>query len=141
MSDINLLVGRLLLVALYLVSATGKWDDLLGLAATLDGQGFPAPMVLAVIAATAELGGALAVALGFRTRSAALGLIAYTVLATLTFHAFWQLQAPEAQAQSIQFLKNLGLIGGFLLLSAVGPGAYGLDSWQHRQSVSKVPAR
>jgi putative oxidoreductase len=72
---------------------------------------------------------------------ASLGLIAYTALATLAFHAFWQLPAPEVQAQLTQLLKNVGLIGGFFVLSAVGAGAYGFDSWYHRRSVVRPVAR
>jgi putative oxidoreductase len=138
MNDPTLLAGRILLATLYVVSATGKWGDITGLAATLAGKGFPIPDALALIAAAAELGGALAVAVGFRTRAAALGLIAYSALATLAFHAFWQMPAPEAQAQSIQFLKNLGLIGGLLLLSATGPGAYSVDAKRSRSLAPKV---
>lgn len=34
--------------------------------------------------------------------------------------------------QQIQFMKNLGLIGGFLLLIGSGPGRFSLDAMRGR---------
>ena len=46
-------------------------------------------------------------------------LAATLVPTTVAAHSFWQEQDPEVRAkQKVQFLKNLGLLGG-LLLAAV----------------------
>ena len=125
--DASLLVGRLMLVVLYLVSGFGKWSNLAGTAAAIAAKGFPAPFAFAVIAATAEVLGAVAVALGILPRLAAPGLAVYTLITAVVFHAFWA--APDAAAaemQTIHFLKNLGLAGGFLILAGVGAGRFAL---------------
>jgi uncharacterized membrane protein YphA (DoxX/SURF4 family) len=59
--------------------------------------------------------GGVALALDVQPRLAALGLSAALIPTTLAGHAFWNEESPRAQgAQQIQFLKNLGLIGGLL---------------------------
>ena len=132
LADMTLLLGRLALVALFVISATGKLGNLQGTSATLASKGLPAPMVLATIAAVGELAGALGVAVGLFTRVAALGLIAFSILATITFHNYWMLEGAARQGQYIHFLKNVGIIGGFLIIFGVGPGAFSLDAFRSR---------
>lgn len=125
MHDASLLTGRLLMVALYLVSGFGKWSDLAATAATIATKGFAAPFALAILAACAEVAGALAIAVGILPRSAALGLVIYTLVTAFAFHAFWAVpDAAAAKMQSIHFLKNLGLAGGFLILAGAGAGRF-----------------
>lgn len=75
-----------------------------------------------------EAGGAALVILGFVTRPAAAGLIVSTIAATLLAHDFWTFEAAARRMQQIRFMKNLGLIGGFLLLIAAGAGRISLDA-------------
>jgi putative oxidoreductase len=84
--------------------------------------------VLAVLTIAVELGGGLALVTGFYTREAALLLAGFTLLAAFIFHAFWS--APEAakMMQQINFLKNLSIAGGMLVLAAFGPGKLSLES-------------
>lgn len=127
--DTHLLLGRLFLVALYLQSALGKWAGPGGVAAAIEAHGWPAPWLFAAAAAGGELAGAAGVAAGLATRTAAYGLVAYTVLATLTFHAFWASPDPAtAEAWFLHAGKNLGLVGGFLVLAAAGPGRLSVDA-------------
>ena len=65
--------------------------------------------------AMAAGGGALA--LGIVPRAAAAGLIASLVPTTLAGHRFWEEEDPQARRMQLtQFLKNLGLIGGLVLV-------------------------
>jgi putative oxidoreductase len=129
MTGVSLLAGRLLLVVLYLVSGAGKWSDLTGTAATIAAKGFPVPFAFALLAACAEILGSLAVVLGVLPRLAALGLALYTLVTAFVFHAFWAMpDAAAAKMQSLHFLKNLGLAGGFLILAGAGPGRFALIS-------------
>ena len=95
---VALLLGRLALAAIFLVSGFGKLTNLGGFAASLAHQGVPAPGVLAVVGACAEFFGGLAVALGFRARWAALLMVAFTIVATLIAHRFWEVQDAAARA-------------------------------------------
>ena len=121
-----LLIARVLLAPLFLYSGTGKVLAFGYTASRLPGgaEGFGALLTAGSIAV--ELGCGLAVLLGLFARPAAALLIPFTIAATLMFHNFWA--APEAQvtAQTINFLKNLGLIGLMGLIATFGPGPFAL---------------
>jgi putative oxidoreductase len=42
-------------------------------------------------------------------------------------HHYWTMTGMEQYANSINFFKNISIIGGLLLLCATGPGKYSLD--------------
>ena len=65
--------------------------------------------------------------LGYQTREAALALAIFTVVATLKVHAYWRLPASEKLGRSRVFTANLAIVGGLLLLVAVGGGDFALD--------------
>jgi putative oxidoreductase len=140
MSNIALLLGRVALVTLYLESAVGKFGGLVGIADALAAKGYPATLLLAGLAAAGELAGALGVAFGLFTRVAALGLVVFTVFATVTFHDFWALEDPARAEQYMHFMKNLGLVGGLMILSAAGPGRFSLDAWRSRRGGPQTTA-
>jgi len=127
-SDFTLLIGRLALIALYTSSAIGKFGALDQTAAMIGGKGLPFPAVLALVAAAAELTGALCIAVGYYTRAVAVGLVLYTIIVTIAFHGFWGLEGAARFAQYIHFMKNVGLAGAFIIIAGVGAGAYSLDA-------------
>jgi putative oxidoreductase len=58
---------------------------------------------------------------GILRRSAALALIGSLVPTTIAGHRFWEELDDGARAQQLtQFLKNLGLLGGLVLLATEG---------------------
>jgi putative oxidoreductase len=60
-----------------------------------------------------------ALALGIKPRLSALALAGLMVPTTLAGHRFWEEPpGPGKSAQEVQFLKNLGLIGGLLLFAS-----------------------
>lgn len=122
------LVGRILVALIFLMSAYGKIVGYAGTASYMAAAGMPMIPVLLPVAIVAELVGAVMVIVGFQARLGALALIGFTVVATLVFHRFWSLTGMEAYMQQIQFMKNLGLIGGLLLIVAFGPGKMSLDA-------------
>lgn len=76
-------------------------------------------------AATMVAGGALLVTP--LHRPAALAVIASLVPTTLAGHAYWEQEdAARRKQQRLQFLKNLGLLGGLLLAAADTEGRPGL---------------
>ena len=119
-----LLFARVAIAPLFLYSGIGKVMAFTATASRLPGgaDGFGA--LLAAGALTAEIGCGTALLLGLFTRQAAMVLIPFTIAATLMFHNFWA--APDAQVvvQTINFLKNLGLLGALAMIATYGPGAY-----------------
>ena len=81
--------------------------------------GLPEPESMVVLnGAAMALGGTL-LALDIAPKLAAVALIGLLVPTTLVGHAFWQEESEAGRkAQQTQFMKNLGLIGGLLLVLA-----------------------
>jgi putative oxidoreductase len=126
-----LLAARLLLTPLFIYSGIGKIMAFGLTASRLPGGEGGFGSLLAAGAIVVELGCSAALILGIWTRWAALILIAFTIAATLMFHNFWAAPAPQVQAQTIQFLKNLGLIGAFAMIAVFGAGSYSLEARRH----------
>lgn len=77
------------------------------------------PELLVRANGVAMVGGGALLATGHVPRIASAVLASTLVPTTLAAHPFWNEQDPQVRAQQkIQFLKNLGLLGG-LLLAAV----------------------
>jgi putative oxidoreductase len=82
--------------------------------------GVPGALLPVVIAT--EVLGALAIILGWKTRTVAVLLAGFSLLTAVTFHRNF-----ADQAQMINFLKNVSIAGGFLLLAANGVGRLSID--------------
>lgn len=124
--DGAVLTGRLLLVAIFIFSGANKLMDPGATAEMIAGKGLPAPELLAYAAGLLEVLAGLAIAVGWMTAPAALGLAAFTLLAGVLFHDFWNYTGAEGQTQMQNFMKIIGIIGGFLVLAAHGPGRYAI---------------
>lgn len=118
------LAARAFLAAIFFQSGISK---ILGFA---DTQGFMAtagiPLgltgLLLVGAIVCELLGGLSVLLGYKARWGALLLILFLIPTTLIFHTDF-----AQQGQLTQFLKNLAIIGGLLMVIYLGSGPLSLD--------------
>jgi putative oxidoreductase len=126
LQDKVLLAARLLVTPLFIYSGIGKILAFGVTASRLPGGEGGFGSFLAAGSIVVELGCSLALILGIWSRCAALILIAFTIAATLMFHNFWASPAAAVTAQTINFLKNLGLIGLFAMIATFGPGAYAL---------------
>jgi putative oxidoreductase len=125
--DSILLIGRIVLVLMFVFSGASKFADISATAASIAGKGLPAATVLAILVATVEVVGGLMIAVGWQTRLAAIGLIGFTLVATYFFHDFWNMTGDARHGNMIHAMKNLSVVGAFLMLFASGPGAYALD--------------
>jgi len=115
------LAGRIFIALLFLVAGIGKLGaGYEGTQAYMEAMGVPGMLLPLVIAL--EIGGAILLIAGFRTRTTALALAAFTLLSALLFHVDF-----SDQMQQIMFLKNVAIAGGFLLLAARGAGGWSID--------------
>lgn len=122
------LAGRLLLAALFLPAGLAKIGGFAGTVGYIASVGLPLPTLGAILAIVLEVGGGLALLLGFQVRLAALALALFTLVASVVFHAFWSMPADQVMVQQLMFFKNLAVTGGLLLMAAGGAGAWSLDA-------------
>ena len=122
------LFGRVLLAAIFVMSGLGKVAAPAATLAYMKAAGLPfAPVGLAG-AALIELGGGVALILGYRTRVAATILAVFALVSALIFHS-----ALADQNQLIHFFKNVAMAGGLLQVAAFGGGRLSLDGRRSRK--------
>ncbi len=123
------LVGRVLLGWLFLASAWAKFSGIAGFAGYLTALGVPAPMFFAWVGAIAEAVIGITLILGIATRYGALLALVFLVAATLLAHRYWEYPVEQQLAQYNNFLKNLSILGGMLLVFVTGAGRFSVDGW------------
>ena len=121
------LVGRVLLVLMFLVGGYGKITGFDGTIGYMQAYNMPMTQVLAVIAIIIELGGGIMIAVGWKARWAAAALFIFVLVASFIFHAFWTVPADQAQLQNIMFMKNLAIMGGMLYIIVYGSGPLSVE--------------
>ena len=115
--------GRVALAAMFIVGGADAVFDPGPRAPKAAEIGVPLDPELAVRAnGAAMLAAGTALALGLWPRLAAAVLAGTIVPTTLAGHPYWEIEDPAARRQQrIHFFKNLGLLGGALLVCAERP--------------------
>jgi putative oxidoreductase len=113
--------ARILMSLIFILSGFGKITGYAGAQQYMESGGLPGALLPLVI--LVELGGGLLLLLGFKARWAAAALAAFSLVAALIFHRNF-----ADQMQMINFMKNLAMAGGLLLVVAHGAGAPSIDS-------------
>ena len=120
MSNIFDLTGRILISALFIISAYNKVISIDGTMSWMEGFGVPGFLLFPVIALEIIL--PLFVIIGYKARISS-GLLAIFCIATaFIFHLDF-----SDPMQKISFLKNIGLAGGFLFIVANGTKDWSVD--------------
>ncbi|HEY1735166.1 MAG TPA: DoxX family protein [Methylovirgula sp.] len=125
--DAIILAARLFLSMLFLIFGVRKVRDYSGTVNQMVRDGIPTPILATIIAIFMELPVAFAVAVGAFTRTAALLMAFYTFGTSLVEHRFWTATSEHRVESMEAFLKNLSIMGGFLLLCITGAGRYSVD--------------
>ena len=125
--DPALLVGRILLMLLFLIFGWGKLINFGGSAAYFEHQGLPFPALAALIAVVMEFVVGVLIVLGLLTRPLALLLALYTLATALIGHPYWAITGAAQLGAEINFYKNISIIGGLIVLYVTGAGRYALD--------------
>lgn len=111
------LAARVLLSALFLMSGINKILHPADTQQYMASYGMPLTGLFLMGAIALELAGGLSVLLGYKARWGAIALIIFLIPATLIFHTNF-----ADQMQTIQFMKNLAILGGLLMIVQSGSG-------------------
>lgn len=121
--------GRILLAHIFLLSGLYKLSTYAATVGYMQSAGVPGALLPLVIAT--ELGGALALITGWQTRIGAFLLAGFTFVAACLFHNNF-----SDSIQQMQFMKNITIVGGLLVLVAHGAGPLSLDARRIRRGVT-----
>lgn len=113
-------VARVLIAVLFLLAGFGKTADVAGTAGYIASVGLPGFLAWPAIIFEITVGVLLVV--GWHTRMVGLVGAAFCIVTAALFHNNF-----ADQMQMINFLKNLAIAGGFLMLAANGAGKFALD--------------
>jgi uncharacterized membrane protein YphA (DoxX/SURF4 family) len=145
--NVTLVLGRILFVLVFILSGVQKLMDIPGTASLIGSKvvlpealaaytpqleaatGMTTPTMLAILAGIVEVGAALMIAANIGARAGAVLLILFTIAATWYFHAFWTMEGADRQANMVQALKNLSLIGGLMVIFVIGSWRPGYDRY------------
>lgn len=132
------LLGRLMIVGIFLMSAVGnKIPNFGGVADYMAAEGVPLPRLMLAGAIAFLLAGSISIITGYFARIGAGLLLVFLILATYFFHDFWMFEGEARQQQMIQFLKNVSLMGAMVFLIANGPGQMSMGN---RKESNALPA-
>lgn len=121
------LAARVMLATIFVVSGFGKLTGFEGTAGYIASKGLPFPQVAAAGAIAVELLGGALLILGWKARWAATAIFLFLVPTTYFFHNPAAVPAAQSQAEMIQLMKNVAIMGGMLMVAAFGPGGWSLD--------------
>jgi uncharacterized membrane protein YphA (DoxX/SURF4 family) len=99
----------------------GNVDEMAGYA---EHKGLPAPRLSVVGSGFVLALGGVAIVLGVVPVLAAGALAVFLLVSAVTMHDFWSVPDEQVQDEMTQFLKNVSLAGGALVLLAVGGQAW-----------------
>jgi len=115
--------GRVLLGLYFVIPGLLKVSGFAGTLAYMKLHGVPLAMPLLLLTILLQVGGGLAIIFDRQVRTAAFLLAGLTLLINLFMHDFWNdYPGGNAQHELQNFIKNLGIFAGLLLLASRRPG-------------------
>ena len=116
-------IGRVLLALYFLLPGINKfaaWDMHVTLMET---HGMSMVPALLAIAGITQIGASICLLFNKQVVICALGLAAMVLLINLNLHDFWNVyEGVDAKHEIQNFVKNMGIFAGLLLLSAISMG-------------------
>ncbi|MDJ0680571.1 MAG: DoxX family protein [Xenococcaceae cyanobacterium MO_167.B52] len=127
------LAARICLCIIFINSGIGKIFGFAGTAGMMGNKGLPIPEVLLIFTIAFQLLGGFSLLLGYKVKIGSTLLILFLIPATLVFHN------PIGNPDELNsFLKNIGLIGGLLMVIYAGAGALSIDDSTQKTSHQQV---
>ena len=121
-SDLLLLIGRIMVSALFLIAAYGKIKGYSFMSGYFEKLGIPFPQISTPLIIAGELIMGLCMLTGFMTRCAALAMGAFCIVSAYIAHMNF-----ADPSQFNHFLKNVAIAGALLAFFVSGPGRYSID--------------
>jgi putative oxidoreductase len=126
-------LGRVLLGVYFLLPGITKITGFEAMLAYMTQHGVPFTAPLLVLTTVLQVGGGLALIAGWQVRWTAFMFAGMTLVINVFMHDFWNVYEGGSQAHEMQnFVKNLGIFAGLLMLAAHGAPNLSLDARRAR---------
>jgi uncharacterized membrane protein YphA (DoxX/SURF4 family) len=124
-TSIAVLIGRLVFAGIFAMAVSFKLMGIGATAAAIAAAGFPAPMLLAWLAALLELALVACFLTGAYFSEAALVAAAYVIFLAFAFHgpSHWAANQDEFGF----FVDHFSFMAGLLFAAVYGPGRFAVD--------------
>lgn len=116
------LIGRILLSQVFIIYGLIKVFDFEHYWHVMELQGIPMAPLVAIIVVAIEVGGGIAILIGFQTRLFSAILAAYLIVLTIIEYPVW-----ENFDHFDNFIRNLAILGGLFIEEYAGAGPDSID--------------
>ena len=128
LANLLILIGRILISFLFLWNGFEKMRHWHQCSEKMKARGVPHPHIVMPVGFILEVLGGLSVLLGFLPRLGAILLLIYAVWTIFWTHRFWEVKEHEPRRiEKLFFMKSLAIIGGLLMILAIGAGRFGFN--------------
>jgi putative oxidoreductase len=123
----TLLIGRILFSIMFLMTPMGLFSS--GAIQYAASAGVPLASVLVPLSGIMAFIGAVSIIIGYKAKIGAWLIVLFLVPVTFMMHQFWSVSDPMSrQMEMTEFMKNLSMTGGALLIAYWGAGPMSLDN-------------
>ena len=124
------LLGRIMLAFIFVQSGIEKISGPSGIMQYMAGAGLPHSLVpeLFVLSVVVELLGGVMLIAGWHAALASLVMFLWMIPVTMVFHV--------STGQTIEWEKNLAIMGGLLMVAVLGPGGLSLGGGRGRRRIA-----
>lgn len=125
----SLLLGRFLLGLYFVLPGTQKIFQYEMMSQYMEKFGVPMISVLLPLTIVMQIALGLAVIIGYKGQIAAFLLAGLTLVISIYMHSFWNLpEGSNVGHETQNFVKNMAIMAGLLVLAARGTGVFSLDN-------------
>ena len=125
------LLARVLICGIFVQGALGKMLGWQGQAEYMSSRGISQSAIPALlgIALVIEAAGVLCLLAGWQARIAAFIMFLYLGAVSVMLHNFWTVTNEMSRgSMQTQFMKNVAIMGGLLMIAAFGAGRWAVDN-------------
>jgi len=116
--ELLLVIGRLLLGGVFVFAGVRHLFMIPMVSQAIAQRGVPAPRLVLASGTAFQIAAGLLLILGILVPIAALGLVIFTIAASVMLLNFWSMEGPAREGALNGWLSNLGVIGGLVIVAA-----------------------
>lgn len=113
------LFGRVLVGLFYVFTGANHFLELGTMRAYADSMGVPLPTVAVLLSGLLLVAAGISFLVGLKPELGILALVVFYLPVTFVMHPFWSMSGQLAQAEMINFIKNMALLGSALCFTAL----------------------